>query len=116
MSNLASEFVESAVLPWRQTPSPGVRWKKLRHDVSRGESAVLLEFQPGASYAAHRHPAGEQYWVLEGSLEEGENSYGAGTYVYHPPNSTHRPSSRAGCLLLVLLPEPIETLQSPRGL
>ncbi len=110
MSSKVSQFVDAASEPWRETPSPGVRWKKLRYDASRGESAVLLEFQPGAVYAAHRHPAGEEYWVLEGSIEEGERSYGKGTYIYHPPESTHRPASKGGCLLLVLLRRPIEIL------
>jgi len=95
-------------LPWRETPHAGVTWKKLRHDPVTGESAVLLRFEPGASYGAHRHPQGEQYVVLEGSLEDGGRSWGAGSYVFHPPGSSHRPGSRAGCLLFVTLPAPIE--------
>jgi anti-sigma factor ChrR (cupin superfamily) len=94
--------------PWRPTPHQGVEWKKLRHDPRSGESAVLLRFRPGASYGSHRHPGGEQYLVLEGSLEDGGEHYGAGTYVHHPPGSVHRPSSAEGCLLFVTLPRPIE--------
>ena len=30
---------------------------------------------------------------------------------YHPPGSIHKPSSKAGCLLLVILPHPIEDLE-----
>ena len=56
-------------LPWRETPYAGVHWKKLAFDAH--VSSVLLRFEPGASYGAHRHPAGEQYLVLEGSLEDG---------------------------------------------
>lgn len=105
-----SLVVDAHSLPWRDTPYEGVRWKKLRYDASSGESAVLLEFAPGASYGAHRHPEGEQYFVLEGALEDGGKSYGAGSYVHHPPNSVHRPRSRSGCLLFVVLPRPIEAV------
>ena len=57
-----------------------------------------------------RHPQGEQYYVLEGSLEDGGRSYGAGTFVHHAPDSVHRPISAEGCLLLVTLPHPIEDI------
>ena len=100
-----------AALPWRATPFEGVRWKKLYFDPSSGRSTVLLSFAPGASYAPHRHPGVEQYLVLEGSLEDGGASYGAGTFVHHPAGSVHRPSSKQGCLLYVTLDQPIELIE-----
>lgn len=103
-----SLYLESGALPWRATPHAGVTWKKLRFDAETGQSAVLLKFEPGARYGRHRHPAGEQYWVLEGSLEDGSATYGSGTYVSHPPGSAHTPSSQEGCLLFVTLLAPIE--------
>jgi anti-sigma factor ChrR (cupin superfamily) len=103
-----SEIADGASLPWRDTPCPGVRWKKLYFDPASGESAVLLRFEPGASYDAHRHPAGEQYLVLEGELEDGGTTYGPLSYVRHEPGSAHRPRSAGGCLLFVTLREPID--------
>jgi anti-sigma factor ChrR (cupin superfamily) len=105
-----SLVLDSAALPWRDTPFPGVRWKKLSFDPASGSSAVLLAFEAGAAYGAHRHPGVEQYLVLEGSIEDGAGSYGRGTFVHHPPGSVHRPSSRQGCLLYVTLERPIELL------
>ena len=105
-----SLYVDSDALSWRESPHAGVEWKKLRYDSETGESAVLLRFSPGSSYGAHRHPEGEEYLVLEGSLEDGGRSWGKGSYVQHPPGSTHRPSSREGCLLFVRLARPIEEL------
>ncbi len=109
----ASRRVDSAALPWRPTPYPGVQWKKLLFDRDTGRSAVLLQFEPGARYGAHRHPAGEQYFVLEGSLEDGGVTWGPGSFVDHAPGSVHRPSSREGCRLFVSLPEPIEIVDEP---
>ncbi len=107
----SSLYVDGEALPWRDSPYPGVAWKKLHYDADTGESAVLLRFDPGASYGAHRHPEGEDYLVLEGSLEDGGTTYGAGTYVRHGPGSAHRPRSRQGCLLFVRLARPIEVLE-----
>ena len=106
----SSEFVDTGSLDWRETPSRGVHWKKLSYDRETGRSAVLIRFEPGAAYAAHRHPAGEEYYVLEGSLEDGGRTYGAGSYVYHPAGSAHSPSSKEGCVLFISLPGPIEPL------
>ena len=107
-----SLFVDSDALEWRRSPYAGVWWKKLHYDAASGESAVLLKFEPGASYGTHRHPDGEEYFVLEGALEEGGRSWSAGTYVRHPPDSVHRPSSREGCLLFVRLSRPIDDLDA----
>ena len=100
--------VDSASLPWRPSHVDGVQWKKLHFDAETGASAVLLRFDPGASYGAHRHPEGEQYFVIEGSLTDGADTWGAGSYVWHPPGSVHTPRSEQGCLLFVSLPKPIE--------
>ena len=100
--------IDSAELAWRATPFEGVEFKKLEFEPPAGRSTVLLRFAPGARYGAHAHPAGEQYFVLEGSLEDGGQTWGAGSYVHHPPGSRHAPSSREGCLIFVTLPAPIE--------
>lgn len=102
--------VDGAALPWRETPYPGVRFKKLEFEPPDGRATVLLRFAPGARYGAHEHPRGEQYYVLEGSLEDGGQQWGAGSYVHHPPGSRHAPSSAEGCLIFVTLPAPIVLL------
>ncbi|MCI0652353.1 MAG: dimethylsulfonioproprionate lyase family protein [Planctomycetes bacterium] len=105
-----SRYISCDALPWRDSPHAGVTWKKLHFDPATGDSAVLLKFAPGAAYGAHRHPAGEQYLILEGALEEGGKVYGPGTYVHHPPGSAHRPRSAEGCVVFVILPRPIEEI------
>jgi anti-sigma factor ChrR (cupin superfamily) len=104
-------IVDSAALAWRDFPeAPGVRFKVLRHHEERRGITLLLQFDPGAHYPTHRHPAGEEYYVLDGSLRDGAQSYGAGAYVYHAPGSMHRPASPGGCVLLVMLPAHIEVV------
>ena len=105
-----SIYIDTAAGEWRETPYVGVSWKKLLFDKETARSAVLVKFEPGAVYDVHRHPAGEEYLVLEGSLEDGGRTWGAGSYVYHPPGSAHRPASKEGCVLFISLPKPVEPL------
>jgi len=105
-----SVYVDTAAGEWRETPYVGVSWMKLLFERETGRSAVLVRFEPGAVYDVHRHTGGEEYYVLEGSLEDGGRTYCAGTYVYHPPGSVHRPASKEGCVLFISLPKPVEPL------
>ncbi|MCC7508403.1 MAG: cupin domain-containing protein [Planctomycetes bacterium] len=93
---------------WREfSDSPGVFYKTLRKHHGGGLT-LLLKFSPGARYHAHRHPAGEEYFVLEGALDDMGKAWPAGSYIWHPPGSVHRPGSKAGCVVLVVLAEAIE--------
>lgn len=106
---MKADVRDTEALEWREfEDAPGVRYKVLRHHEGRRGITLLLRFDPGAHYPTHRHPEGEEYFVLEGSLQDGGRSYGACTYVYQPPGSVHRPSSADGCTLLVTLPAHIE--------
>lgn len=108
----SSVFVVPATVPWIDTSSPGVRFKVLHHDEVSDRSSMLLHFEPGAVYALHRHPEGEEYLVLEGSVTDGGAERAPGTFVRHPGSSAHRLTSKNGCLLFVSLPRPIEILKA----
>jgi quercetin dioxygenase-like cupin family protein len=108
---VASTYVDVRNVEWRETPYVGVTFKKLSYDRETGRSAVLVKFEPGTRYGAHRHPEGEEYYVLEGSLQDGGRTWGAGSYVYHPAGSAHRPTSEEGCILFISLPTPVEVLK-----
>ena len=105
-----SIYVDAATGDWRETPYVGITWKKLLFEKETVRSTVLVRFRPNTRYGAHRHPEGEEYYVLEGSLQDGGRTWSAGSYVFHPPGSAHRPTSIEGCVLLIVLPTPIEVL------
>lgn len=97
---------------WRSFPDvEGVSYKTLRKHENDGLS-ILLKFEPGARYHTHKHPGGEEYYVIEGVLQDLGQDWPAGSYIWHPPGSVHRPSSKEGCVVLVILPEPVELLGS----
>jgi quercetin dioxygenase-like cupin family protein len=110
----ASKFLATSEMPWRAfDEAPGVSFRVLKtHPPGRG-ATLLLRFDAGSAYPAHRHPEGEEYYVLDGELVDGARRYAAGTYVWHPPGSVHAPRSDAGAVVLVFVPGGIE-LVGPR--
>jgi quercetin dioxygenase-like cupin family protein len=82
-----------------QTPRPpgSTRTDLQRHDLSISGREVLqarVDFAPGASFPAHRHPGEEIIYVLEGTLEyevEGQPpvTLEAGDVLFVPAGAFH---------------------------
>lgn len=98
------EVVDTGGLPWLPSPLPGVQRRQIeRSGGEQGRATSLVRYAPGARFAAHAHPAGEEILVLDGVFEDEHGSYPAGSYLKNPPGSRHAPGSTAGCLLFVKL-------------
>jgi quercetin dioxygenase-like cupin family protein len=111
MTAPASKFLDTTSMDWRPfDEAPGVSFRVLKTHRPGTGVTLMLRFDAGAAYPAHRHPEGEEYYVLDGELTDAGKSYGAGTYVYHPPGSVHRPSSGPGATVLVFLTAGIEVV------
>jgi anti-sigma factor ChrR (cupin superfamily) len=96
--------VETAALPWMDSPMPGVARKMLERDggeVARATS--LVRYAAGSRFERHEHGGGEEILVLDGAFSDEHGDYPAGTYIRNPPGSRHAPFSRAGCTLFVKL-------------
>ncbi|WP_158302256.1 cupin domain-containing protein [Paenibacillus mesophilus] len=70
-----------------------------------GEVRTLLRFAPGKGYPRHKHPAGEEVFVISGVYSDNGVDYPEGSYIYYPSNSDHAPISETGCTILVISPE-----------
>ena len=70
-------------------------------EVARATS--LVRYAPGSRFDRHVHGGGEEILVLEGVFSDETGDHPAGSYLRHPPGSSHAPSSREGCLLFVKL-------------
>lgn len=88
----------------------GIHVKILRTDASGRPPTFLLRFEPGARYPEHRHPAGEEVYVLAGTVRFGSIHLEAGDYLFTPPGENHDVSSDTGCELLFLVPQEVEIL------
>ena len=78
-------------------PAGSTRTDLQRHDLSIAGREVLqarIDFEPGASFPAHKHPGEEIIYVIEGTLEykvEGKPavSLKAGDVLFVPAETAH---------------------------
>jgi anti-sigma factor ChrR (cupin superfamily) len=85
----------------------------LRFDKGTGRAPTfLLKFEPGATYPAHDHPAGEEVFVLEGEVTFGEHHLKAGYYMYTPLDRKHSVWSKQGCVMWLWVLEEVVILKN----
>ena len=96
--------VNSNHVEWVASPAAGVWRKPLERDgdeVARLTS--IVRYDPGCSFPEHEHGGGEEFFVLEGTFEDENGAYPAGTFVKNPVGTKHSPKSTTGCTILVKL-------------
>lgn len=91
--------IQTAAAPWRPGLVPGLSVMPLH---SFGvEHTALVRWDSGTRFQPHTHPGGEEIFVLEGTFEDEDGVYPAGTWLRNPPYSRHQPFSREGCTIYV---------------
>jgi len=100
---------------WIASPADGVSRIPLeRISAESGHKTSFVTFKPGSFFPPHKHPLGEEIYVLEGVFSDQNGDYPAGTYIRNPPGSSHRPFTKKGCSLFVKLdqfhPDDTETV------
>jgi len=96
--------VDTGALAWTASPARGVERRMIERDGGEAARATsLVRYAPQSSFAAHRHPLGEEILVLEGTFGDESGDYPAGTYLRNPPGSAHAPRTREGCVIFVKL-------------
>lgn len=102
-------------LTWQDSPMKGVLRKPLaRENVESGHATSIVKYQENSHFKAHKHPYGEEIFVLDGVFSDENGDYPEGSYIRNPPNSIHSPFSETGCTLFVklnqFLPEDNQTI------
>ena len=96
--------VDGSVVPWQDSPMPGVQRRMLERDGGEQARATsIFRYAPGSRFSPHVHGGGEELFVLDGVFEDELGTYGPGTYINNPPGSAHAPASAQGCVLWVKL-------------
>lgn len=96
--------LDTSAMDWLPSPSGGVLRKPLaREEAERGHATSIVRYEPGARFARHEHPLGEEILVLDGIFSDETGEYGPGSYLRNPPGSAHAPYSETGCTLFVKL-------------
>lgn len=91
-------------LPWVPSPMAGVERRML--DRIGGEVAratTVVRYAPNSQFSAHLHGGGEEFLVLEGVFQDEHGDYPVGTYIRNPPQSSHKPGTVDGAIILVKL-------------
>jgi anti-sigma factor ChrR (cupin superfamily) len=96
--------LQSNDLPWQASPAARVQRRLLaREGAEDARATSVVRYEPGAVFAEHAHPQGEEIIVLSGQFEDEHGVYPAGTYLKNPHGSSHAPRSPSGCTLFVKL-------------
>ena len=87
---------DTEAVDWRETGSPGVRWRLLGPREAPGEgtareSAVLIRMEPGYGYPAHRHLDIEEVLILAGGYRDELGEHRAGAYLRYEAGTVHAP-------------------------
>lgn len=69
-----------ADVPWSSAALPGLDFKILHRDETRGYTTRLLRFAPGSSYPSHRHGGMEEVFIVAGSVSLNGVMLRAGDY------------------------------------
>ena len=105
---------------YREVPQEPVdEDKSIRWVIGKPEGAPnfamrVIEFQPGAVFATHRHPYEHEIFVLEGEGvaegPEGEVQMRPGVALYIPPNEPHgyRNTGEGVLRFICVIPHPEE--------
>jgi quercetin dioxygenase-like cupin family protein len=88
---------------------PGVHIAPLRV-IGNGAGTAFMRFDRGAVSRAHRHPAGEELYIISGRLRVGGRTLEAGDFLLTAPGGVHDAEAEEDTVTLISVPEPIEFL------
>jgi len=89
---------------WVPSPMKGVERKMLdRIGEEVGRATTIVRFTLGSAFSAHTHDGGGEYLVLDGTFQDEDGDFPAGSYLRNPPTSSHTPAAQDGATILVKL-------------
>ncbi len=103
--------VDSREIEWNPQLRPGIFVKLLRQDHDTGATTTLLRLEARVRFPEHRHPSGEELFVIDGRIQIENIWYESGCYVYTPPDVVHDVFSDTGAVMLIRMPGPPEILE-----
>ncbi|MDJ0942499.1 MAG: cupin domain-containing protein [Kiloniellales bacterium] len=90
--------IDSKATDLRDGEVAGLEVLDLYGEPKHPERIRLLRLEPGAILDSQVYLGGQEIFVLEGELENGERSYRAGSWARYPAGSRHALTSEGGCL------------------
>lgn len=112
-----SKIVRTDAVPWTRLSAPGlegISYKILNFDQNRGYMVVLNTFDPGSRFAAHKHLAQVEIFMLCGSFFYDNGKVFANDYMAEAGGVTHAPATDEGALMLTILHGPLQRLDKDK--
>jgi quercetin dioxygenase-like cupin family protein len=109
------KIVRTDQIPWTRLSAPGlegIAYKILNFDEDRGYMLVVNTFDPGSRFAAHKHLAMVEIFMLSGSFFYDNGQVYANDYMAEAGGVTHAPASDEGALMLTILHGPLQVLDA----
>jgi anti-sigma factor ChrR (cupin superfamily) len=96
----AAVRIDTAQAPWRPGLVPGLSVMPLHEH--NGISSALVRWAPNTRFNPHRHPGGEEIYVLDGIFRDEQGSYPRHSWLRSPRWSQHTPfTGEEGALIYV---------------
>ena len=92
--------VDTSSGTWQPAKDPGVEVLYL-HEYGE-ERVALMRYAPDTRVASHRHPGGQEAFVISGTFGDEFGEYAAGTWVRNPPGIVHATYSGSEGALIYL--------------
>ena len=91
-------------MPWKATPFPGIRQKRLFTNTSDGTTVWLVSMDAGSFYPPHHHTSIEHTYVISGDIVFDGYNLIAGEYQAALPHTDHdKPiTTKNGCTVLII--------------
>ena len=109
----ALTLAEASFLPYDLygDPVPGIAWMPINFNAETKVGSFLVRLDPGSKSLPHEHTGGEDSFILEGELVDGDGQrFGPGDIVSYRAGSRHASQSPRGCTILVFLHGPNRAL------
>ncbi|WP_339802390.1 cupin domain-containing protein [uncultured Marinobacter sp.] len=106
--NLTPEAVSKLPESAWQDFRPGVSICPLHGQPPGARSSALLRYQPGATVPSHTHLGVEHILVIQGSQQDENGHYDAGTLLISPKGTSHAIASPEGCIVLAVWSDGLE--------
>ena len=86
-------------------PVVGMSWHKINYDKSNGGFGIyILKMDAGAKSLPHIHQGYEEFYVVEGDLEDADGKVlKKGDFMTFEPGTSHNSYTKNGCLLIVFM-------------
>lgn len=115
-ASMATILGEVEVLCTDEVPRIEVGDGCYRRDLPSAASvrAWIVEMTPGSMWPhVDQHPDGEDVYVIEGEMVEGNMRFPAGSYLHFAPGSSHQPSTDIGVRLIGWNPKGAPPAEKP---